>query len=172
MSYMYNRYGGYMQLEKQVVSLELARKLKELGIKQESLFWWIESSGVSSVVHPLYMNALYYVNAQIFEICGIKNIRDYKAHSTIYAAFTATELGEMLPKAFKTDKENFYKTNYTLQYNLFGQPEYFHLGSPQTDTEDSNITIRALGSAEDSEPDARAKMLIYLIENNLIGNAK
>jgi len=30
-----------MQLEKQVVSLELAKKLKELGVKQESLFYWV-----------------------------------------------------------------------------------------------------------------------------------
>lgn len=29
-----------MKLEQQVVSLELAKKLKELGVKQESLFWW------------------------------------------------------------------------------------------------------------------------------------
>ena len=29
-----------MKLEDQVVSLELAKKLKELGVKQESLFYW------------------------------------------------------------------------------------------------------------------------------------
>lgn len=29
-----------MKLESQVVSLELAKKLKELGVKQESLFQW------------------------------------------------------------------------------------------------------------------------------------
>ena len=29
-----------MTLEQQVVSLELAKKLKELGCKQESYFWW------------------------------------------------------------------------------------------------------------------------------------
>lgn len=29
-----------MKLEQQVVSLELAKKLKELGVKQESLFYW------------------------------------------------------------------------------------------------------------------------------------
>ncbi len=32
-----------MQLEDQVVSLELAIKLKELGFKQESLFYWLDS---------------------------------------------------------------------------------------------------------------------------------
>lgn len=31
-----------MKLENQVVSLELAKKLKELGVKQESFFYWHE----------------------------------------------------------------------------------------------------------------------------------
>ena len=29
-----------MKLEDQVCSLELAKKLKELGVKQDSLFYW------------------------------------------------------------------------------------------------------------------------------------
>ena len=31
-----------MKLENQVVSLELAKKLKELGFEQKSLFYWDE----------------------------------------------------------------------------------------------------------------------------------
>jgi hypothetical protein len=42
-----------MNLEQQVCSLELAKKLKELGVKQESLFWWIYNDGMSHwEVHP------------------------------------------------------------------------------------------------------------------------
>ncbi len=33
-----------MKLEDQVVSLELAKKLKELGVKQESAFYWLISN--------------------------------------------------------------------------------------------------------------------------------
>ncbi len=31
-----------MKFEEQVCSLQIAKKLKELGVRQESLFWWLE----------------------------------------------------------------------------------------------------------------------------------
>lgn len=34
-----------MQIEQQVTSLETSKKLKELGVKQESYFWWINTAG-------------------------------------------------------------------------------------------------------------------------------
>jgi hypothetical protein len=34
-----------MELEKQVCSLELAKRLKELGVEQQSYFVWVEANG-------------------------------------------------------------------------------------------------------------------------------
>ena len=38
-----------MKIESQVCSLELAKKLKELGVKQESLYYWCENSEGASI---------------------------------------------------------------------------------------------------------------------------
>lgn len=64
-----------MKLESQVCSLELAKRLKEFGVEQESLFYWPDSDHV-------------------------KPVRPLAAHeplSSWVSAFTVAELGEMLP---------------------------------------------------------------------------
>lgn len=60
-----------MKLEDQVVSLELAKKLRELGVKQESAFYWDSDSEMQQW-----------------------SVRRYRG---FYSAFTVAELGEMLP---------------------------------------------------------------------------
>lgn len=62
-----------MKLNQQVCSLELAQKLKTLGVKQESLFGWVEDDG------------------------GIFISDDPKRWIYSFSAFTVAELGEMLP---------------------------------------------------------------------------
>jgi hypothetical protein len=68
-----------MKLEQQVVSLELAKKLKELGVKQESLFYW---------------------NRHKSEISwGLSQTNCSKiSHWETISAFTVAELGELLPR--------------------------------------------------------------------------
>jgi hypothetical protein len=118
-----------MKLEQQVCSRELAEKLKKLGVKQESLFRWVEliaeSIGKSS--------------------WNIRQSHNPEPNKNSLSAFTVAELGEMLTyfHTEKTDKHGFYE--YVVEL---------------TDAYERFVDV--------SEADARAKMLIYLIENSLI----
>lgn len=66
-----------MKLEDQVCSLELAKRLKELGVKLESLFYW-----------HYWDNR----NTWTLEPAG-----RYKDEEPFFFAFTVAELGAMLP---------------------------------------------------------------------------
>ena len=115
-----------MKLKQQVCSLELAKQLKELGVKQESLFYWQE---INSKKPKLVQN----------RNTGNENSND---EAKWYSAFTVAELGEMLPVGawviVKTDGAGF---RFTIPPNFID---------------------------EETEADARAKMLIYLLENKFI----
>lgn len=127
-----------MTLEQQCVSLELAKRLKELGVKQESYFFY----------------RLYKDNHNL----GIKLERFEDRLRLItdesYSAFTVAELGEMLPSGSKSfvgstsgDAKNWVT-------------EWWEVKEWDLDTR----------KFADSEANARAKMLIYLLENKLIDN--
>lgn len=82
-----------MKLENQVVSLKLARRLKELGVKQESLFAWRHNVvGTYTIVHGIIGDTT----------------ASYEWASDIFlAAFTVAELLELLPNALMgTDPEH------------------------------------------------------------------
>src|ERR1017187_8222476 len=74
-----------MKLEDQVCSLELSKRLKELGVKQESYFYWsnIDTPHPRLVIH--------------FE-------RSERSGDFWISAFTVAELGEMLPYGFEDYK--------------------------------------------------------------------
>lgn len=78
-----------MKLESQVCSLELAQKLKSLGVKQDCIFfWWVNPSGKAQLTHA---NEFGDLHKAVFE--------------GEYAAFTVAELGEMLPASVSFTKE-------------------------------------------------------------------
>lgn len=79
-----------MKLEQQVTSLELSKKLKELGVKHESYFAHYFNAGepTGAIVETfLYKDAS-------------SDFKDTK----LLSAFTVAELGEMLPKRCSTHK--------------------------------------------------------------------
>ena len=73
-----------MELKDQVTSLEISKKLKELGVEQESLFYWCKYGDNWCIADEHTME----VNNEEPE--------EY------YSAFTGAELGEMLNIAFKS----------------------------------------------------------------------
>ena len=115
-----------MSNEQQVASLELSKKLEELGVEQNSLFGW----------------SLYDEKNNLWGVEEFRNIGDE------YSAFTVAELGEMLPEATMSYKP----------YNM-KKPEFY------CERHHKSASIRDLSFSADTEANARAKMLIYLIEN-------
>lgn len=171
-----------MKLENQVCSLELAKKLKELGVKQKSLFCWVYQDDIERY-ELVYMPGHHWVSA-----------------------FTASELGDMLPKdissevlnerfPFEKSREEAKDDDDMLQaeeniiddlrsvFNELYEPEnyidgfgcgirlnygqgrnlYYFLNDDEWECSYQVFQIKA-----DTEADARAKCLIYLIENDLI----
>src|SRR5215813_5724748 len=73
-----------MKLEDQVCSLELSKSLKELGVKQESYFYWNEIDDNNEEGAP-------------FTRCELLNYGLNSSYAWSFSAFTVSELGEILP---------------------------------------------------------------------------
>ena len=117
-----------MKLTDQVISLEHAQRLKELGVEQESLWY-----------HFLIHNNWHVMEKRM---PAFRNIVPNKQIS----AFTVAELGEMLP-----DSASSYKDDCEFKWlcdvvDIGGRGYRTHSGA-------------------DTEANARAKALIWLIEN-------
>lgn len=126
-----------MTLEQQVCSLELSKKLKELGVKQESYFRHVRLSNKPDSTEDWYL-------------------LDRKPTDCleIISAFTVAELGEMLPDDYVSGQIPLDAVEGKWKCMKMSFPEF----EPWND----------FWEHADTEADARSKMLIYLIENNLV----
>ena len=132
-----------MKIQKQVCNLELSKELKKLGVKQESLFYWVDNS-VLSEAYVLEQNN----NDDFSLVLNNGEQKYYKKDLGVYSAFTASELGEMLPKK-----------RWDVHKSLDNKKEWISWYS-----RDVHIFYA------ETEVDCRTKMLIYLIKNKLIRN--
>jgi hypothetical protein len=123
-----------MTLESQVCSLELARKLKELGVKQDSYFRWYRGKILR----------------------GNQLTQELRRGAPPVSAFTVAELGEMLPRLANYRIWQQHSTNSS---KLAGK--WAITINDVKDDKFDDLTA-------DTEADARAKMLIYLIKTKLI----
>lgn len=169
-----------MQLEKQVCSLELAKKLKELGVKQESLFYWVHDDLTRTYLAT--EKQLPIIQAGYNRIPHQSMAEDYGWRENVEkcSAFTVAELGEMLPR-FIADADQPLSGVKGKQYPLIIECLADDYSSDNKingwrirygDTKvkiDSEPKLNSAGIYYvGTEADARAKMLIYLLENKLI----
>ena len=139
-----------MKLEQQVVSLELAQKLKDLGVKQEGEFRWRFTNDFSIKKGFKFEKEV-----------QLKPVNPHDTHFGVYSyisAFTVAELGEMLPKEITVSGGTFAQLNCRRDGNGYWYISYRE-----------QATMRMIADiGADTEADARAKMFVYLLENNLI----
>ncbi len=159
--------GGRMNT-KYVCSLELAKRLKELGVKQESDFYWIERHGKRRQ-HKL---------TGTFFLIKMRDLDFRKSMRSYYSAFHVGELGDMLPPTIEVKDikkewgydEVFYRQ---IHVGINGQWLIYYsrlddLGDGQMNEIKIHTRYGGKPILEKTEADARAKCLIYLIENKLI----
>ena len=122
-----------MELKNQVTNLELSKKLKELGVKQESVWSWVVGDS----------KAPYLDDTKTALITIEIDKEDNRIKPKLYSAFTVAELGEMLK-------------GHELETIWEGKKwQAFQ-------------TCKSEMFIDKTEANARAKMLIYLLENKLI----
>lgn len=112
-----------MEISKQVCSLELAQKLKELGVKQESYFHWKHNT--ESPEGPIDQWVLVDYGGSFFS----------KSYYHV-SAFSVAELGEMLPNNTTVVKnaDRYFPQNFRLGIT---RPDLHHLD------DDTEADVRA-----------------------------
>ena len=136
-----------MELSKQVCNLELAKKLKELGVPQESLFYW-EKIQRESFILSLREKLMEIVDES--EEGGWTFLEEGLSKGDVYSAFTVAELGEMLPFIIKEYRLAIWREESS--WKVFYGGEKCAL----CEFEENNLS------------DSMSKMLAYLKENKLI----
>lgn len=156
-----------MKLEDQVCSLELSKKLKELGVRQDGYFYWVKPL----IPEQTYLNQdkvkewpEYFLSSH--ELDKPVHIVDDEIYSygcgccswsmeicEIYSAFTASELSEMIPDGILIQWDE----------SLTRRNDGFVCMLKDKHSETS------LQVHEKNEADARAGMIILLIKHGVIG---
>ncbi len=165
-----------MNLESQSISLDLAMRLKELGLEKESLFYWI----VLDKSHSLYI-----VHSKIHSIDRLREIEEgcliYGKKSfaigmdefIYYPAYTVSELLEILPAwvDFKAD-EPFNFGWLKIQKRSAKNIQYIvHYECDTQSLEDAcnSVFMKIFTKNYDEQlSNALEKILIYLIQNNYV----
>lgn len=139
-----------MKLKDQVCSLELSKKLKELGVPDNDPVWWWRNDYPNNPTK--YEDKWYLIPFGDYPYTHEpQKSEKYEDGWHLLPAFTVAELGEMLPESYFTCKSH--------PSNEWVVCDQYEDGYPPT--------LGGFEASDKTEADARAKMLIYLLENYL-----
>lgn len=164
-----------MRLEEQIITLKQAKRLFELGVKHHANFHWVlgvaeieeqegETGGNISLEtgRAIFLLQEFPNYTQFIKISKFTN-EDVEFHwgeggeervglcDPMYAAYTVAELGELLPDRFITSKSN---EKYDRQKGAYYVSSQMQAECPRT--------------YAPTEAQARAQMLIHLLENGIL----
>jgi hypothetical protein len=143
-----------MTLEHQVTSLELSKRLKELGVKQESLFLWVKACG--SGEWSLKSDEAFDHMASL-------------AADDEVAAYTVAELGEMLPRELpKASYATHLQQKWITKQGHTCDCEHCDKQSVKQVVEVIYYNGGFEGWQGDTEVEARANCLVFMLEQKLI----
>ncbi len=156
-----------MKLEELVISLDISNFLSQLGVKQSSIFVW-----------EYFNENCYAVKYKPFAVVP-GQFNKYK----LFAAFTASELGELLPNRITLESGEPFNSFtiainkfYTVDSGISKTNNYrvnYECDSTELEGQDAWLRRRLAKSIYDPNlANAMGKMLIYLIENGLIKNER
>lgn len=153
-----------MNLESQVCSLELSKKLLTLGVKQNSLWYWCDTF------------------SDDWKLCYTNNyendnyLKDLQEEKAAYSAFTVAELFELLPAFIDTKMDEPFN-NFYLQIQKRTVENIKYIGVYVCDSmpgEEIRNPLYQMQSKVRSYSsklaDCLAEMLIFLLENGLTKN--
>lgn len=154
-----------MKLEDQVCSLELSKKLLTLGVNQNSLFYW-------TICHDCEKE---YPEGSVQWELGYE-----KSHGENISAFTASELGYLLPNGVVTpNNEPFNSFRILISKFISFENELmirnfvinYECDTCETHGKKAFVARKLTNNIYDPNlANAMAKMLTYLLENGLINN--
>tara|TARA_Y100000034_G_C6791685_1_gene354532 strand:+ start:335 stop:733 length:399 start_codon:yes stop_codon:yes gene_type:complete len=130
--------------------MKYARQLKDVGIRQDSMFYWIPVQRTGVLAYAPCMLDDTFQRQTYVDVEKLQNIEPHYIYGT-YAAFTSEELARKIPEGLTHTKRH---ANKFYVYFL-----------------DSQGTIVNY-EEDETEANARAKMLITLTKNNFIKNEK
>lgn len=137
-------------MNKHVVSLDLAKQLKEAGYPQESEFCWYSHR------HPNINGGKFYDTLE----WGHAYEGDYDTYNLLAAAPLANELLEQLPYYIEQG------TGYYLNCTKAGEGMYICFYRADNDEHTPVMNMKSFGGG--SLPDALAEMWLYLKKENLL----